>query len=68
MKIFSIEVGILPHDCYVCDLSGDYHDMGNIDCFIIKESVLDYAHERHPDCPLRQVWVASYQESGIIKP
>ena len=68
MKIIKILIDEFPKSCYECDLSGDYHDMGDADCIVIKESIIGFTKERHPDCPLRLVWTTSYAESGIIKP
>ena len=66
MKIFSILVDELPKCCKDCDLydSEEYICMAtfeDIDLWKVKD-------ERHANCPLRQVWMASYHENGIIKP
>ena len=68
MNKICILVDDLPRSCYECEFHGDFDDMGDNDCFFLRESVVEFSDKRHNDCPLSPVWVASYKESGIIKP
>ena len=52
MKIYKVLVDELPYDCFACELSGDKHDMGNLECTVIGEDVYDYLHIRPTWCPL----------------
>ena len=69
MKIFSVLVDELPESCSNCDyIDGLIFGTKNYCNLARQVNEVDIFSEKPDWCPLRQVWVASYKESGIIKP
>jgi len=52
MKALKVIVDELPGGCDQCDFAGDWHDMGDMDCFFEGEPVYGYEDSRPKWCPL----------------